>query len=225
MGLRAMFDETYPDPVRVVCVGTPVEQLESEPESQAGMETSVEFCGGTHLAMAHHVGDFCISSEEAIAKGIRRIVALSGNEATKAIKKAQVIETEVLNVKNTLSNPNTADSKALSKKIIDITEEIAKATLPYWKKEDLRNLLKTMKKSLDEAERLQKAAHASKVLDRVKSLVEERKADKFIVEILDAGSNTKVSEVTSAQLTALFPIVAGKGRSESEARSGSYAGF
>ncbi|XP_008485399.1 alanine--tRNA ligase, cytoplasmic-like, partial [Diaphorina citri] len=78
--------------------------------------------------------------EEAIAKGIRRIVALSGNEATKAIKKAQVIETEVLNVKNTLSNPNTADSKALSKKIIDITEEIAKATLPYWKKEDLPSI-------------------------------------------------------------------------------------
>ncbi|KAI5704152.1 hypothetical protein M8J75_002455 [Diaphorina citri] len=207
-GLRAMFDETYPDPVRVVCVGTPVEQLESEPESQAGMETSVEFCGGTHLAMAHHVGDFCISSEEAIAKGIRRIVALSGNEATKAIKKAQVIETKVLNIKNTLSNPNTADSKALSKKIIDITEEIAKATLPYWKKEDLRNLLKTMKKSLDEAERLQKAAHASKVLERVKSLVEERKADKFIVEILDAGSNTKALDAALKQVKTSAPHMA-----------------
>lgn len=46
-GLRAMFDETYPDPVRVVCIGTPIEDLEADPTSTAGLETSVEFCGGT----------------------------------------------------------------------------------------------------------------------------------------------------------------------------------
>uniref|UniRef100_A0A8D8ZX88 Alanine--tRNA ligase n=1 Tax=Cacopsylla melanoneura TaxID=428564 RepID=A0A8D8ZX88_9HEMI len=207
-GLRAMFDETYPDPVRVVCVGTPVEQLESAPDSNTGMETTVEFCGGTHLSAAHHVGDFCVSSEEAIAKGIRRIVALTGHEASKAIKKGQLIETEVLNVKNTLGDPATANSKLLSKKIIEITEEIAKATLPYWKKEDLRNVLKSMKKTLDEAERLEKAAHANKVLDKVKSLVEERKTDKFIVEILDAGSNTKALDAALKQVKTTAPHMA-----------------
>lgn len=46
-GLRAMFDEAYPDPVRVVCVGVPVEQLEKDPTSSVGTATSVEFCGGT----------------------------------------------------------------------------------------------------------------------------------------------------------------------------------
>ena len=46
-GLRAMFEETYPDPVRVVSVGIPVENLEKDPLSTAALETSVEFCGGT----------------------------------------------------------------------------------------------------------------------------------------------------------------------------------
>lgn len=46
-GLRAMFEETYPDPVRVISMGLPVDDLEKNPLSTAALETSVEFCGGT----------------------------------------------------------------------------------------------------------------------------------------------------------------------------------
>lgn len=47
IGLRAMFNEQYPDPVRVVSVGEPVDSLVSNPDGEASKLTSVEFCGGT----------------------------------------------------------------------------------------------------------------------------------------------------------------------------------
>lgn len=46
-GLRAMFEETYPDPVRIVSIGIPVEDLEKDPLGPGALQTSVEFCGGT----------------------------------------------------------------------------------------------------------------------------------------------------------------------------------
>ena len=60
-GVRAVFGEKYPDPVRVLLIG-------AEAAKDATAETSVEFCGGTHLTHTGQAGFFKIISQEASAK-------------------------------------------------------------------------------------------------------------------------------------------------------------
>ena len=67
-GLRAVFGEVYPDPVRVVSVGKPVDELLANPSNEDNWNYSIEFCGGTHVQRTHRAGRFVLVSEEGIAK-------------------------------------------------------------------------------------------------------------------------------------------------------------
>ena len=85
-GLRAVFGETYPDPVRVVSVGQAVGDLLASPSSPEWMDNSIEFCGGTHLQNTRDAVACCLVEEAAVAKGIRRISAITGPAAERALQ-------------------------------------------------------------------------------------------------------------------------------------------
>ncbi len=82
-GVRAVFGEKYPDPVRVIAIGA-----DPSPAglAQGDQGASVEFCGGTHLQRTSQAGLFKIISEESVAKGVRRITALTGREALRCVQ-------------------------------------------------------------------------------------------------------------------------------------------
>lgn len=46
-GLRAVFGEAYPDPVRVVTLEFSLDEIRADIENPKWRQTSVEFCGGT----------------------------------------------------------------------------------------------------------------------------------------------------------------------------------
>lgn len=48
-GLRAVFGEAYPDPVRVVSLEFDVDEMAKDLENSKWRGTSVEFCGGTYV--------------------------------------------------------------------------------------------------------------------------------------------------------------------------------
>jgi alanyl-tRNA synthetase len=80
-GVRAVFGETYPDPVRVVSIGMAVQELVKKVDSPEWEKYSIEFCGGTHVERTGEIKELIITEESAIAKGIRRIVAVTGHGA------------------------------------------------------------------------------------------------------------------------------------------------
>ncbi|XP_055592644.1 alanine--tRNA ligase, cytoplasmic [Uranotaenia lowii] len=205
-GLRSVFDEVYPDPVRVIAFGVPVEELEANPTGEAGVKNSVEFCGGTHLQQSGHMWDFVITTEEAIAKGIRRIVALTGPEALKAIKKTELLENELNLLKATIEADKTAkDSKEHVKKIIELNEDVSQAVIPYVKKDEIRNVLKTLKKTLDDKERTARAAVSTLVVEKAKELSLANKEATFLVHRLEAFNNTKALDAALKEVRKINP--------------------
>lgn len=208
-GLRAMFDEHYPDPVRVVSVGIPVEELEKNPDGPAGFDTSVEFCGGSHLHQTGHIGEYVIVSEEGIAKGIRRIVALTGPEAIKALNKLSILENEVNNVATTIKEQgDSVNQKEILKKIVDLTNYISQAQISYWKKDELRTMLKNLKKQLDDKERASKAMIINLITEKAKQICLEEKDSEIIISELQAFGNTKALDSALKQVKQLCPNTA-----------------
>ena len=75
--IAQFFGDKYGDVVRVVQVGGCRDGLDG---------VSMEFCGGTHIANTKNIGLFKIKSEGAIASGVRRIEAMTGDAALEMIR-------------------------------------------------------------------------------------------------------------------------------------------
>lgn len=84
MGAMALFGEKYGDAVRVIKFGD-----------------SVELCGGTHVSSTGKIGLFKITSESAVAAGVRRIEAITSIVAENYFReKAETLDTISLSLKN-----------------------------------------------------------------------------------------------------------------------------
>ncbi|MCL4112020.1 UNVERIFIED_CONTAM: hypothetical protein GTU68_034523 [Idotea baltica] len=98
-GAMALFGEKYPDNVRVVTMG----------------DFSVELCGGIHLTNTGQVGLCKVTSEEPVAKGVRRITALTGIRALQHVrdmedvlqKLTDSLQAELKDARKELSKANT----------------------------------------------------------------------------------------------------------------------
>lgn len=182
-GLRAVFGEKYPSTVRVVSIGPKVSELVSDPNNSQWPNYSIEFCGGTHMQKTGDAEGFVVISEEAVAKGIRRIIGMTGPAAHQATAQADLLLARAEALK---SQP----VEQLATAIADITTAINEKQLPLLIKSKVRDMLISLQAKVKEHEKQASKAAAGNIVETAKALADEAAGPIIICKIPGADGKT-----------------------------------
>ena len=114
LGAIALFGEKYGDRVRVIQFGT-----------------SIEFCGGTHVAATGNIGMVKIISESSVAAGVRRIEAYTGARVEEMLDTIQ----DTLSDLKALFN-NAPDLRIAIRKYLDENAGLKKQVEDFMKEKE-----------------------------------------------------------------------------------------
>jgi alanyl-tRNA synthetase len=116
-GARALFGEKYGDEVRVVSMG----------KGETNKAFSVELCGGTHVNRTGDIGVITIVGENAVAAGVRRVEAMTGDAARRYLADESRKLREVANLLKTPVDEVSSRLAALLEERRKLERDLAEA--------------------------------------------------------------------------------------------------
>ncbi|CCF58392.1 hypothetical protein KAFR_0E02390 [Kazachstania africana CBS 2517] len=183
--VRAVFGETYPDPVRVVSVGVPVDDLLANPTSEEWHKYSVEFCGGTHVNKTSDIKYFVVLEESGIAKGIRRIVAVTGTEAFEAQRIADEFAEALTRAEQLPFSP------IKEKKLKELGVQLGQLSISVITKHELKEKFNKADKLVKDEVKSRAKKEIKQTVDEVKNYFAENQDAKYFVKFIDIPTNAK----------------------------------
>lgn len=139
-GALALFGEKYGDKVRTIRFGN-----------------SIELCGGTHASFTGQIGMFKITSESAIAAGVRRIEAITAAKAEEFFNKQNLLIQEI---KELVKNP--VDPVRGIKNLLDENNKL-KHQIEQMKAEKARELFSELLAGADNINSIKFIAHTLEI--------------------------------------------------------------
>lgn len=196
-GIRAVFGETYPDPVTVISIGKSVEDLLKQPDNLEWWNYSIEFCGGTHLKNTEQAKHFVIISDSSIARGVRRIVAFTGD-------KAQQVFDVYKNISNKIAQAKSVKPEELKSIIAALSNDLVTTALPEVYRSQLKKELDDLvtKKNTTKKENLKSAK------ETMDEIIAKSAGSQLIIEELDLKDDRKALNTCLKTLQKNFPETA-----------------
>lgn len=200
-GVRAVFGETYPDPVRVVSVGVELDEILKNIQDPRWREVSIEFCGGTHVQKTGDIKDLVILEENGIAKGIRRIIAVTGSDAHEVQKVAEEFAERLTKLERTPLSPEKEQGvKAMSL-------ELNNLSISAVRKSELRAQFAKIHKEVLESQKAQQKMEVKKAQEAVQEYFKDPKNEGKVTMIakLPISGNAKAVSDAINQVKAKMP--------------------
>lgn len=185
-GVRAVFGETYPDPVRVVSVGVDVDELLKNVKDPQWRNVSVEFCGGTHVERTGDIKELIIIEESGIAKGIRRIIAVTGEDAHHVQRIAQEFGERLSKVEK-MTHGIGKDQEIKAIKV-----ELPNLSISAIEKSKLRERFARVEKLQLEEQKAHQKAESKKAVDAVADYFAKHKDKAHLLIQLPINANAKI---------------------------------
>ncbi len=164
-GLRAVFGEKYPPTVRIVSIGAKVSDLLAEPHNERWADYSIEFCGGTHLKTTGDAEGFVIVSEEAVAKGVRRITAQTGRLAHETQAQGERLLARLAALRG-------GEGPALEQGVTELTAAMQQHTLAATAAAELRAGIAELQKQIKQQQKQQNQAAEGQVVEAARAVAE-----------------------------------------------------
>jgi len=165
---------------------SPISQILESPQDEEWNSYSIELCGGTHIKNTKEAEAFVILQEEGIAKGIRRITAITKKDAIAARKAGEEFKVRV-------TDAGKMDGNAFENEVKTLTADLNNLSVSAVLKNELRDILASYMKKVTAWKKQQAANQTVSVVEKVIADAASTDGNKVVCRV-DFGISGKIAK-------------------------------